>query len=63
MMVGGIHDIVVGDRPAESAVFVVDSIMRMMGVVFAEARRIAAAPLPAYPPPDIDWDFVLDVKK
>jgi AcrR family transcriptional regulator len=63
MMVGGIHDVVVGDRPADSIAFVAVSIMRMMGTAFDEARRISTAPLPIYPPPDINWDFALDAEK
>lgn len=63
MMVGGIHDVVVGDRPPDSAVFVVDAIMRMMGLPLEDARRISAAVLPPYPPPDVDWNFALSANR
>lgn len=59
MMVGGIHDIVVGDRPLESDVFVVEAIMRMMGVDLDVARRISSSKLPAYGEQAIDWTFEL----
>jgi AcrR family transcriptional regulator len=59
MMAGGVHDIVVGQRPLESDMFVVNAIMRMMGMDLEEARRAASTPLPKYPAPDIDWTFQL----
>ena len=59
MMVGGIHDIVVGDRPLESDIFVVQSIVRMMGVDLGTATRISATSLPKYSRPAIDWTFEL----
>lgn len=61
MMVGAIHDIVVGGRPLKSESFVVESIMRMMGLEPEDAVRLSSGPLPAYPPPAIDWHFVLEV--
>jgi len=59
MMVGGIHDIVIGQRPLESDIFVVDSIMRMMGVEIDVAAKISSTKLPKYTEPDIDWTFEL----
>lgn len=59
MMVGGIHDIVVGQRARDSDIFVVDGIVRMMGVERDVARRISRAALPTYSAPDIDWGFAL----
>lgn len=59
MMVGGIHDIVVGARPPESEAFVVECIMRMMGLGLDDARRAASTPLPAYTHTSINWDFRL----
>lgn len=59
MMVGGIHDIVVGDRPLESDSFVVHAIIRMMGVDLETASRVATSQLPKYAPPVIDWSFEL----
>ena len=61
MMVGGLHDIVVGERPPESEMLIVESIMRVMGVPVETARRISTSPLPAFPPADIDWSFRLDM--
>lgn len=60
MMVGGIHDVVVGDRPLESECFVVESIMRVMGVSPETAVRISITDLPKYPEPNIDWNFRLE---
>ncbi len=60
MMVGGLHDIVVGDRPPQSEMLIVESIMRVMGVPLETARRISTSPLPQFPPADIDWSFRLD---
>lgn len=60
MMVGGIHDIIVGDRPLDSDIFVVESIMRMMGVDLENAMRISATDLPKYAAPQIDWTFELN---
>lgn len=60
MMVAGIHDVVVGDRPPSSETFVVESIMRLMGVAAEDAKRIASTRLPTYPPPSVDWTFCLE---
>ncbi len=57
MMVAGIHDVAIGDRPPEIETFVTESIMRLMGVAPADARRIANTRLPPYPDPSIDWSF------
>lgn len=59
MMVGGIHDIVVGDRPLESDMFVVEAIMRIMGVDLEQAKRVSSSKLPAYTKTEIDWTFEL----
>ena len=59
MMVGGIHDIVVGQRPLESDKFVVNSILRMMGMDHERARVASSTTLPRYSPPQIDWTFEL----
>lgn len=61
VMVGGIHDIVVGQRPIESESFVVESIMRMWGFSAEEAERISCTDLPSYAEPSIDWAFELDL--
>ena len=59
MMVGGIHDVVIGDQPLESEIFVVTSIMQMMGVPIDVAKKISSTALPQYPPAAIDWNFEL----
>lgn len=59
MMVAGIHDVAIGNRPPEIETFVTESIMRLMGVAPADAKRIATTRLPAYPAPAIDWTFNL----
>jgi AcrR family transcriptional regulator len=60
MMVGGMHDIVIQGAPAETEILCVESIMRAMGVEPARAREISSAPLPVFPPADINWSFELD---
>jgi len=57
LMVGGIHDVVVGDRPPESETFVAYSIMRMLGSTHEAAQRATSIELPACAPRDIDWTF------
>lgn len=59
VMVGGIHDVVVRNRPPESETFVTETIMRMMGVSVETAHRISRTDLPPFPLPDIDWTFSL----
>lgn len=59
MMVGGIHDIVAGQRSLDSDAFVATAIMRMMGVELELAARISSSPLPSYSAPAIDWTFQL----
>ena len=59
-MVGGIHDVVVGDAPRESEAFVAEFIMRSWGVSPDIARLICHTELPKSPPPPrIDWAFEL----
>lgn len=60
MLVGGIHDVVVGNRNSEWDIFVVEAIMRAMGAPLDVARRISRTPLPKCPQPEIDWTFSLD---
>ena len=59
VMVGGIHDVVVGERPLESESFVCETVMRVLGYSALDARRISTTTLPDYPPPQIDWNFAL----
>ena len=59
MIAGGVHDIVTGKRPLESESFVVESIMKMMGVEANLAQRISSSALPAYPASDVDWTYEL----
>lgn len=57
MMVAGVHNVAVGNRPPEIETFVTESIMRLMGMAPADARRVANTRLPPYPAPAIDWSF------
>jgi len=59
MMVGGIHDIVVHKRPLESDMFVVESILRMMGMDHGRARAASSSTLPKYSAPQVNWSFEL----
>lgn len=63
MMVGGIHDVVVGTAPLETESFVAEAIMRMMGVPTTTAKRISSSKLPKLPPARIDWSFELDARE
>ena len=58
-IVGGIHDIVVGDRPIESGMFVTNTIARGWGYDNETAERVSSTPLPVYGPACIDWTFKL----
>ncbi|WP_313805906.1 helix-turn-helix domain-containing protein [Sphingobium sp.] len=60
VMVGGIHDVVVGDRPPGTEKEIAAAIMRLMGVEPERALQISSTKLPAYPAPDIDWMFTLE---
>lgn len=60
MMVGGIHDIVVGEGTLSSEAFVVNCIMRMLGMSADLAEKISSCPLPAYSQPNIEWTFELE---
>jgi AcrR family transcriptional regulator len=60
MLVGGIHDVVVGNRDPEWDMFVVEAIMRVMGAPLDIARRISRTPLPKCPQAEIEWTFSLE---
>lgn len=57
VMVGGIHDIVVGARTANDDGFVAQATAALLGLDFASAQRVSTYPLPDYPPASIDWHF------
>jgi hypothetical protein len=59
LMVGGIHDVAVGDRPPESETFVAYSILRMLGTPHEAAQRATSTVLPTCTPQDINWTFKL----
>lgn len=59
MMVGGIHDVVVGDAPKESELFVTELIMRSWGISPDIAKLVSRTELPKYPSSRIDWTFAL----
>lgn len=58
VMVGGIHDIVLGSSSAERENFVAASIMRVLGFSYDVARKATAMKLPDCGNADIDWNFV-----
>jgi len=60
LLVGGIHDIVVGVRPLKSEQFLIHSILRMIGADPDLAKRASSTRLPKYTEPDIDWSFEID---
>lgn len=59
MMVAGVHDVAIGKRSPDIETFVAESVMRLMGVSPADAKRIANTKLPPYPAPAINWSFTL----
>jgi AcrR family transcriptional regulator len=61
IMVGGMHDIIVGDSPLKSESFVAHSIMRAWGYDLETAHRVSTMPLPRYGVPKIDWNFKLQL--
>lgn len=61
IMVGGIHDVVVGERTPDSEAFVAQSILRVLGTTHEAAERATSTDLPVCASPDIDWDFTLDI--
>ncbi len=60
IIVGGLRDILVLQHPIEREAYIVELIMRVMGVPSDIAREAAYIPLPPYPPADIDFAFRLD---
>lgn len=63
VMVGGLHDVVVGGRAGDNGTLVAETVMRMMGVPIDDARRVASTELPAYPESDVDWTFRLAISE
>lgn len=61
LMVGGIHDVVIGSRDAESESFVIEIIMKMLGMSPGEAARVSHTKLPRYSKPAVDWTFAIGV--
>jgi len=59
VMVGGIHDLIVGSRPAESASLVAHSCMRVLGATHEDATRVTTTELPDIRCSTIDWSFQL----
>lgn len=59
MIVGGIHDIVVGDRSMAGDAFVSAAIVRAWGYDPQTAQRVSTLPLPPYGLAEIDWTFRL----
>jgi len=59
VMVGGIHDLIVGSRPAESAALVAHSCMRVLGTTHEDANRVTKTELPDIRSSTIDWSFQL----
>lgn len=60
IIVGGLRDILVLQHPIERETYIVELIMRVMGVPSETAREAASVPLPPYPPADIDFSFRLE---
>lgn len=59
IMVGGIHDLISGTRPPESAAFIAHSCMRVLGATHEDATRVTSTDLPKIRSSTIDWSFQL----
>lgn len=59
LMVGGIHDVVVGKSSTAIDIFLTEAVLRVLGTESDVARRVARAPMPPIPPAHIDWHFSL----
>jgi AcrR family transcriptional regulator len=60
MMVGGLHEILVGRASSASEQLIVEAIVRVMGVNEALAHKLASGRLPPYPPSSINFRFWLE---
>jgi len=60
IIVGGLRDILVLQYPIEREAYIVELIMRIMGVPSDQAREAASIPLPQYPAAAIDFSFRLE---
>ncbi|WP_005031421.1 TetR/AcrR family transcriptional regulator [Holophaga foetida] len=57
MMVGGLRDVIVGKQPPTHERLIAELLMRVLGVSTEVAHEITTAPLPEYPPADIDFSY------
>lgn len=57
--VGGMHDIAVSSSKMLNDALIVKSIIMMLGIDEAEASEISKVKIPDYPPPQVNWKFVI----
>lgn len=60
LMVGVIHDVIIGDANRDAEETATRSILRVMGASMSNAAEAAQSPLPPYPEPNIDFTFDID---
>lgn len=60
LMVGVIHDIIIGDAKNDSESIATRSILRVMGASKKDAAAASSGPLPPYPAPKINFGFDID---
>lgn len=59
LIVGGIHDIVIGNRSLGSEIFVAKFLVHALGFDYDTAVRVSAIALPDFGPAKVDWTFSL----
>jgi len=57
LMVGGLRDVIVGKQDATHERLIAELLLRVVGVSTERAHEITTAPLPEYPPADIDFAY------
>ena len=61
LMVGGMRDIILGHESSGHERLIADLLMRVVGVPPAVAYELTTAPLPDYPPPNIDFSYDITI--
>jgi AcrR family transcriptional regulator len=61
LMVGGMRDIIIGHESSSHERLIADLLMRVVGVPPAIAHELTTAPLPNYPPSNIDFSYDITI--
>lgn len=60
IMIGGIREIILRQSPSSRETFIVESMLKIMGMDASEASRVSNSALPTYPEPAINWEFRIE---